>query len=66
MSGYFTVDDVITQLKLQFTYDEMHDIDFRTVLSHIEDAGKYFTLRLRGRLFRIDKVTGIVAEVNKE
>lgn len=64
--GYATTDDVIHGLRLQFDYNEMFDIDFKTVLSHMEDYGEYYELRLRGRLFRIDKLTGSVKEVKQE
>lgn len=63
---YFTAKDLEAQLRLQFPYSEMFDIDFRTVFSQIEDAGACYQLRLRGRLFNIDKVTGIVSEVKQE
>lgn len=63
---YFTSKELETQLRLQFPYDEMFDIDFRTVFSHIVDVGDVYQLRLRGRLFNIDKITGIVSEVKQE
>ena len=63
--GYFTAKDLETALRFHFSYEEMFDIDFKTVFSHIEDYGKYYQLRLRGRLFRIDKLTGSVREVEK-
>ena len=63
LSPYFTDDELVSQLRLQFDDDEMWDIDFTTIFSLIEDAGDYFTLDFRNRSFRIDKITGIVAEV---
>ena len=65
ISEYFTDEDLEQQLRLQFDYGEMWDMDFRTVFSQIEDVGDVFQLRLRNRLFNIDKVTGGVTEVEK-
>ena len=62
-SPYFTDEDLEQSLRLMFEYDEMWDMDFRTVFNQITDEGDYFQLRLRGRVFRIDKVTGGVSEV---
>ena len=62
-SPYFTDEDLEQSLRLMFEYDEMWDMDFRTVFNQITDEGDYYQLRLRGRVFRIDKVTGGVSEV---
>ena len=62
-SPYFTDEDLEQSLRLMFEYDEMWDMDFRTVFNQITDEEDYFQLRLRGRVFRIDKVTGGVSEV---
>lgn len=64
ISPYFTDEDLEIQLRLQFNYDEMFDMDFRTVFGQIEDVGECFQLKLRNRVFNIDKITGIVSEVN--
>ena len=63
LSRYFTDEDLEAQLRLQFPYDEMWDVDFKTVFNHIIDTGTDLELRFRGRLFRIDRVTGSVSEV---
>lgn len=63
ISEYFTDEDLEQQLRLQFDYDDMWDIDFKTVFTQIEDIGDVFQLRLRNRLFNIDKITGTVSEV---
>lgn len=63
VSEYFTDEDLEQQLRLQFDFNEMWDMDFRTVFSQIEDYGDVFRLRLRNRLFNIDKITGVVSEV---
>jgi hypothetical protein len=65
VSDYFTDEDLESQLMLQFEYEEMHTMDFRTVFSQIEDMGEFLQLRLRGRVFQIDKITGGVSEVEE-
>lgn len=64
VSDYFTDTDLETQLRLQFDYDEQWDIDFKTVFNQIIDRGNDFYLELRNRKFSINKITGVVTEVN--
>ena len=66
LSPYFTDNDLESQLRLQFDPVEQWDIDFKTVFSQIEDLGSCFYLKLRGREFGIDKITGIVVEINPD
>ena len=63
VSDYFTDEDLESNLRLEFEYEEMFDMDFRTVFNQIEDMGEFLQLRLRGRVFQIDKITGGVNEV---
>lgn len=63
LSEYFTDEELISQLRLQFDWEEMWDIDFTTIFQSIEDMGDYFSLNFRNRVFHIDKITGIVVEV---
>lgn len=63
LSPYFSDEDLETQLRLQFDIDEMYDMDFTTIFNQIQDAGKKYYLRLRGREFFIDKITGTVSEI---
>lgn len=63
LSPYFTDDELISQLRLQFDYEDMWDIDFTTIFQAIEDLDDYFCLNFRNRCFHIDKITGIVVEV---
>jgi len=63
LSPYFTDEELISQLRMQFDYDDMWDIDFTTIFQSIEDLGDYFSLNFRNRVFHIDKITGIVVEV---
>lgn len=62
ISDYFTDEDLEQQLCLQFDDDEAWSIDYRSVFSQIADEGDCFELKLRGRTFKIDKVTGGVYE----
>ena len=63
ISDYFTDEDLEQNLRCQFEYEEMFDMDFRTVFSQIEDNSECFVLRLRGRTFNIDYITGAITEV---
>lgn len=63
ISDYFTDEDLEQNLRTMFEYDEMFDMDFRTVFNQIEDTGEDYSLKLRGRTFKIDKITGSVEEV---
>lgn len=65
LSPYFTDEELISQLRLQFDYDDMWDIDFTTIFQSIEEEDDFFTLNFRNRCFLIDKITGIVIEVEK-
>ena len=64
VSEYFSDDDLETQIRLQFEEDEMWDMDFKTIFSQITDNESFFELKLRNRIFHIDKITGSVSEVN--
>ena len=63
LSPFFSDDDLISQLRLQFDYDEMHDLDWRSIFGMIEERERDYFLRFRGRKFSINKVTGGVTEV---
>ena len=63
VSDYFSDEDLEQNLRAMFDYEAMFDMDFRTVFNQIEDTGEDYSLKLRGRSFRIDKVTGSVEEV---
>ena len=65
LSPYFTDEELISQLRLHFDWDDMWDIDFTTIFQSIDDNGDYFSLNFRNRCFHIDKITGIVIEVKK-
>ena len=63
ISPYFTDEDLESQLRMQFPYEQMYDMDFKTVFNQIEDIGSCYELRLRGFIFHIDKISGIVSKV---
>lgn len=63
ISPYFSDENLCSQLRQQFDYDEMWDINFFTVFNQIIDRDTDFYLELRGKKFSIDKNTGVVKEV---
>ena len=63
VSEYFTDEDLEQSLRLQFEYEEMFDRDFKTVFNQITEGDEnYLQLKLRGRTFLIDRITGGVVE----
>ena len=64
LSFYFTDEDLEAELSRQFSEEEMHTFDFKRIFHEIEDIGDCLQLRLRGRVFNIDKITGNVTEVS--
>lgn len=65
LSPYYPDSRVVNELRGFFSLSEMWKIDFYNLLSQAEDKGDFFELRIMGRLFRIDKITGGVTEVEK-
>lgn len=63
ISPFFTDEDLISQLRVQFDYEQMYDFDFKQILGQVEDRGDDYFLRFRGRKFSIDKMTGGITEV---
>ena len=63
LSPHFSDSDLISNLRLQFEYDEMFDVDFRSLFNQIEEREHDYFLRFRGRKFSIDKITSAVKEV---
>ena len=63
VSPYFTDEDVCSQLRLQYSMEEMWRIDFKALLSQITDIGDVYQLKIQGRTFNIDKITGGITEV---
>ena len=65
LSPYYPDGSVVNSLRPFFSLSEMWTIDFHNLLSQVEDKGEYFELRIMNRLFRIDKITGGVTEVEQ-
>ena len=64
ISEYFTDEDLEQNLRCRFEYEEMFDIDFRTVFSQITEVDEdNLELKLRSRTFHIDRITGAISEV---
>lgn len=63
LSEFCTDEDIIDSLRLMFDYEEMHTVDWYTVLGQVEELDDdYLLLRFRGRVFKIDRLTGSVSE----
>ena len=64
LSDYFTDNEVISQLRMFFELEEMFNIDFDACLSQVSDYDEnYFCLNIKDKNFVIEKMTGIVEEV---
>ena len=63
VSPYFSDEELCSQLRMQYSLDEMWSIDFMSLLSQIVDIGECLRLQVKGRTFNIDKITGGVTEV---
>lgn len=64
LSPYFTDDDVCSQLRLFFDESEQWDVDFKSFFNRVEEGDDGFLfLKVRGRSFCIDEVTGCVSEI---
>ena len=59
-----TDEELISNLRLFFSEEEMWDTDYRLWLNNIEDLDNCLYLKFRGREFVIDKITGAVSELN--
>lgn len=62
ISENFTDEELEVQLRSQFPYTEMWDVNFKVFFNQITDEQDYFQLRFRGRIFKINKQTGEVTE----
>ena len=61
VSPNFTDEFLCQELRIQFPLEQMWDMDFKIVLSMIDDLGDCLTLRLRGQRFYINTETGEVS-----
>lgn len=65
ISPYFEDASIVNQLRSFFDLDEQWNIDFDSALSQIEELDEdYFQVKVKGRLFTIHNVLGIVEEVD--
>ena len=55
---YFTEDELITQLKMQFSYDDQRTIDFTQYT--MTETVKGFIVTVNGRKFLVHKILGVV------
>ena len=55
---YFTTEELITQLKMQFSYDEQRTIDFTQFT--ITESVKGLIVTVAGRRFLVHKILGVV------
>ena len=63
LSPYFTDKSIVNQLRSFFDLDEQWTIDFMSLLGQVVDFGEFYELKIKGRVFQIDKVQGVVEEV---
>ena len=63
ISDYFSDEDLEQALRMEFDYEDMWDMDFRSVFNQITDEEDVLQLKLRSRIFNIDKITGGIEEV---
>ena len=64
VSPYYTDEELCSQLRVHFDREEMWTIDFQALLSQITDMGEFYRLKVKGRVFNVDKVTANVVEVS--
>ena len=64
ISDYYSDEELISQLKMFFTDEEQEQLNFEVALGQLEDVDvDTWELKLKGRLFRIDKILCEVEEV---
>ena len=64
ISDYYSDEELISQLKMFFTDEEQEQLNFEVALGQLEDVDTdTWELKLKGRLFRIDKILCEVEEV---
>ena len=64
ISEYFTDDELLSQLRRFFNEDEQEHMDFKALLGQITEIDtNTLELKVKGRIFRIDKIFCDVEEV---
>ncbi len=63
ISDFYTDEELISNLRPFFEDNEMWNINFQSLLKQIEEHNDiYFILRIKNRIFYIDKISGEVME----
>ena len=65
VSPYFSDEELASKLRMFYSADEMWTIDFKALFSQIVDIGNCLQLKIKGRTFNIDRITGAVTEVKQ-
>ena len=63
ISPLFTDEELISNLRTFFEYEEMYDFNFVNILGSVVERSDDYFLFFRGKSFSIDKITGAVEEV---
>lgn len=65
VSEWFSDENLISELRMFFTEDERANIDFQSYLGQLTDVDEStWQVKIKDRLFNIDKVLCSVEEVN--
>lgn len=64
ISEYYSDDELLSQLRMFFNEDEQEHMDFKSLLGQITEIdNNILELKVKGRIFRIDKIFCDVEEV---
>ena len=64
ISEYFTDDELLSQLRMFFNEDEQEHMDIKAILGQITEIDtNTLELKVKGRIFHIDKIFCDVEEV---
>ena len=67
VSEWFSDENLISELRMFFNEDERANIDFQSYLGQLTDVDEStWQVKIKDRLFNIDKVLCSVEEVNKQ
>ena len=57
---YFTDDELISQLRMQFPRNEQYSIDFHKALNTLRLTDKGYVVQVKNRKFLVDEILGVV------
>ena len=60
VNSYFTDDELITQLKLQFSREEQNNIDFKYWINTIKQTSDGLVVNVKNRKFLVHPILGVV------